>query len=144
MGSLKIWITLLHWSDLRVTMQSRIEVVAFAFGLACASFFPIILLGIFDKRTNSAGAIAGMSIGIIFTAVMIVLMRSVQLLGTAEPLMGPFLGISAQGIGVVGMILNFVVTFVVSRVTEAPPQEIQDMVESVRIPKGAGVVTAAH
>ncbi len=120
------------------------EVVAFAFGLACASFFPIILLGIFDKRTNSVGAIAGMSIGIIFTAVMIVLMRSVQLLGTAEPLMGPFLGISAQGIGVVGMILNFVVTFVVSRVTEAPPQEIQDMVESVRIPKGAGAVTAAH
>ena len=113
------------------------EVVAFAFGLACASFFPIILLGIFDKRTNSQGAIAGMLVGLIFTAVMILMMRSVQLLGTAEPILPSFLGITAQGIGAVGMILNFVVTFVVSRMTDPPPEEIQEMVESVRIPSGA-------
>ncbi len=120
------------------------EVVAFAFGLACASFFPIILLGIFDKRTNSTGAVWGMIIGITFTAVMILLMRSTKLLGTEAPIVTSFLGISAQGIGVVGMILNFVVTYVVSRATKEPPQEIQDMVESVRIPKGAKEAVAAH
>jgi len=117
------------------------EVVAFAFGLAAASFFPIIILGIFDKRTNDKGAIAGMIVGITFTAIMIILQRSVPLLGTSEPLMGNFLGISAQGIGTVGMILNFVVAIVISRITEAPPQEIQEMVESVRIPRGAGAAS---
>lgn len=118
------------------------EVVAFAFGLACASFFPIILLGIFDKRTNSKGAVAGMIVGITFTAIMIIMMRAPQILGTAEPILPSFLGITAQGIGTIGMILNFVIAFVVSRMTEAPPQEIQDMVESVRIPRGAGAATA--
>lgn len=118
------------------------EVVAFAFGLAAASFFPIILLGIFDKRMNSKGAIAGMLVGLIFTMFMIVMMRSDRVLGTAEPLMGPFFGISAQGIGTVGAILNLLVAFVVSRSTEAPPQEIQDLVESVRVPRGAGTAVA--
>jgi cation/acetate symporter len=117
------------------------EVVAFAFGLAAASFFPIIILGIFDKRTNDKGAIAGMIVGITFTAVMIVLQRSVQLFGTPEPLIGNFLGVSAQGIGTYGMVLNFVVAIVVSRATAAPPQEIQEMVESVRIPRGAGAAS---
>lgn len=117
------------------------EVVAFAFGLACASFFPIILLGIFDKRTNSKGAVSGMIVGIVFTAVMILIMRSEQIIG-AQPLFTSFLGISAQGIGAVGMILNFVVTYGVSRATEEPPQEIQDMVESVRIPRGARAAIA--
>lgn len=119
------------------------EVVAFAFGLAAASFFPIILLGIFDKRMNSKGAIAGMLVGLIFTMVMIVMMRSVQILGTAEPLYGDFFGIQAQGIGTVGAILNFIVAFTVSRATEEPPQEIQELVESVRVPRGAGTA-AAH
>jgi cation/acetate symporter len=118
------------------------EVVAFAFGLAAASFFPIILLGIFDKRTNSQGAIAGMIVGLSFTVVMILMMRSVQLLGTEAPVLPSFIGITAQGIGAVGMILNFVVTFAVSRMTEPPPQDIQDMVESVRIPSGAGTALA--
>jgi cation/acetate symporter len=118
------------------------EVVAFAFGLAAASFFPIILLGIFDKRTTSQGAVAGMIVGIVFTAIMILMMRSVQLLGTAEPILPSFLGITAQGIGTIGMILNFVVTYAVSRATAEPPQEIQDMVESVRIPRGAGAALA--
>lgn len=119
------------------------EVVAFAFGLAAASFFPIIMLGIFDKRTNNVGAISGMLVGLIFTIIMILLMRSVQLLGTEAPLLKDFYGITAQGIGTVGAILNFAVTLIVSRLTAAPPQEIQDLVESVRVPRGAGMA-ASH
>jgi cation/acetate symporter len=119
------------------------EVVAFAFGLAAASFFPIIILGIFDKRTNDIGAIVGMSFGLAFTMVMIVLMRSVQVLGTETPIITDFFGISAQGIGTVGALLNFVLAWGVSRVTAAPPQHIQELVEMVRIPRGAGAA-AAH
>jgi len=112
------------------------EVVAFAFGLAAASFFPIILLGIFDKRTNKAGAIAGMLVGIGFTGYYII--------GNRFFGMDPwFFKISAQGIGTIGMILNLVVTIVVSRMTAPPPQEIQDMVESLRVPRGAGDATHA-
>ncbi len=119
------------------------EVVAFAFGLAAASFFPIIILGIFDKRTNDKGAIAGMIVGIVFTAVMIIIMRSQKLFG-AEPMFTSFMGISAQGIGTVGMILNFIVAIAVSRMTDEPPQEIQDMVEHVRIPSGAKEAAFHH
>ncbi len=113
------------------------EVVAFAFGLAASSFFPAILLGIFDKRTNREGAIAGMIVGIGFTATMIICMRSVQLLGTETPIMGDFFGISAQGIGTVGMLLNLVTTLVVSRLTPPPSEEIQQLVEEIRVPRGA-------
>jgi cation/acetate symporter len=112
------------------------EVVAFAFGLAAASFFPIILLGIFDKRTNKAGAIAGMLVGIGFTGFYII--------GNRFFGMDPwFFNISAQGIGTIGMIFNLIVTVVVSRMTEPPPQEIQDMVENLRVPRGAGDATHA-
>ncbi len=117
------------------------EVVAFAFGLACSSFFPIIILGIFDKRMNDKGAIAGMIVGIVFTTIMILIMRSQQLFG-ATPMFTNFMGITAQGIGSVGMILNFIVALGVSRATEPPPQEIQDMVESVRIPRGTGTASS--
>jgi cation/acetate symporter len=112
------------------------QVVAYAFGLAAASFFPIILLGIFDKRTNREGAIAGMSTGLVFTLAYI----------TANKYFGmpAWFDISSEGIGTVGMILNLVVTIVVSRVTPPPPQEIQDMVESVRVPRGARVAAEAH
>ena len=114
------------------------QVVAFAFGLAAASFFPVILLGIFDARTNRAGAISGMIVGLGFTALYIIGNKSVPLLGTEEPLMGPwFLGISAEGIGAVGCLLNFAVTFVVSRLTEPPPDHVVRLVESVRVPGGA-------
>ncbi|MEM1207410.1 MAG: sodium:solute symporter family protein [Acidobacteriota bacterium] len=110
------------------------EVVAFAFGLAAASFFPVILLGIFSKRTNRAGAISGMLVGIGFTAAYI--------LGNRFFGMPPFVfGISAQGIGTVGMVLNLVTTIVVSRCTEPPSAEIQAMVDSVRIPRGAGAAS---
>jgi cation/acetate symporter len=107
------------------------EVVAFAFGLAAASFFPVILLGIFDQRANREGAIAGMIVGLLFTGLYIV--------GNRFFGMEPFLfGISAQGIGAVGMVLNLVTTLVVSRLTPPPPPEIREMVENVRVPRGAG------
>lgn len=118
------------------------QVVAMAFGLAAASNFPAILLGIFDKRTNAAGATSGLLVGLTFTLVMIGCMKSVQIFGTPEPIIVSFYGISAEGIGAIGMVLNVVVTYVVSRITAAPPQEIQDLVESVRVPRGSGEATA--
>ena len=110
------------------------QVVAFAFGLAAASFFPVILLGIFDKRTNNVGAISGMIVGMGFTLSYIIFDKYISP-GVLPPLFG---GISSEGIGTLGAILNFVTTFTVSRLTAAPPQEIQDLVESVRVPSGAG------
>ncbi len=118
------------------------EVVAFAFGLAAASLFPAIILGIFDKRMNREGAIAGILTGLVFTLVMIVLIRSTRLLGTQEPILDSFLGVNAQGVGVYGAILNFIVSLIVSRLTAPPPQEIQQMVEDIRVPRGAGEATA--
>jgi cation/acetate symporter len=113
------------------------QVVAFAFGLAAASFFPIILLGIFDKRTNRHGAIAGMIVGLGFTTIYIMGNLSDKVLGTPEPFMTPWcFGITAEGIGIVGCLLNFIVTFVVSRLTPPPPAKVQELVESLRIPRG--------
>ena len=111
------------------------EVVAFAFGLAAASFFPVIVLGIFWKRCNKEGAISGMVAGLVFTSVLIVLIRSVPLLGTAEPLLTSFFGINAQGVGTVGMVLNFAVTTLVSLATPPPPQKVQNLVEQIRYPR---------
>ncbi|WP_026072982.1 sodium:solute symporter family protein [Nodosilinea nodulosa] len=103
------------------------QVVAFAFGLAAASFFPVIILGIFDKRTNKEGAIAGMITGLAFTIFYIV---GVKFAGMPTW----FFNVSAEGIGTVGMILNFVVTLVVSRLTPPPPADIQALVEELRDP----------
>jgi len=113
------------------------EVVAFAFGLAAASFFPTIVLGIFWKRANRQGAIAGMAVGLAFTFVMIVLMRaSVVAPGTfPEPIIESFLGIKAQGIGAVGMLLNFALTIGVSLATAPPPERVQRLVEQIRYPR---------
>jgi cation/acetate symporter len=113
------------------------QVVAFAFGLAAASFFPVILLGIFDKRTNREGAIAGMVVGLVFTATYILGCRIDKILGFwfDEPLFGNwFFGISPEGIGTIGCLLNFVVTIVVSRLTPPPPAAVQEFVEKVRVP----------
>lgn len=107
------------------------QVVAFAFGLASASFFPVIVLGIFWKRATKEGAICGMITGIGFTMLYII---QTKFMGVAPW----FMGISPEGIGTVGMIINFVVTFSVSMITKAPPAAVQEMVESVRIPRGAG------
>ena len=104
------------------------EVVAFAFGLAAASFFPVILLGIFDQRTNKEGAITGMVTGLVFTAFYIV---GVKFYG-----MSPWLlNISPEGIGTVGMILNFIVTLAISRMTPPPPLEVREMVARLRSPE---------
>ena len=103
------------------------QVVAFAFGLAAASFFPVIVLGIFDKRTNKEGAIAGMLAGLIFTATYIIGVK----FGGMSPW---FFGVSAEGIGTVGMVINLLVTVVVSRFTPEPPPEIQALVEDIRTP----------
>jgi cation/acetate symporter len=108
------------------------EVVALAFGLAAASFFPVIVLGIFSKRTTKEGAIAGMLVGLVFTAVYIVM--TLPRWGGVEPFI---LSIGATGIGTVGMVLNFIVTYVVSRFTPEPPAEIQALVGDLRIPEVA-------
>ncbi len=114
------------------------EVVAFAFGLAAASFFPIILLGIFDKRTNREGAVAGMIVGLVFTGVYILGCQADKIFGAfgvTEPFFGHWcFGISPKGIGTIGCLLNFIVTLTVSRLTPPPPQEVQDFVENVRVP----------
>jgi cation/acetate symporter len=116
------------------------QVVAFAFGLAAASFFPIILLGIFSTRVNREGAIAGMITGLGFTAFYILGTQANKILpGVDEPFFGPwFFGISAEGIGTIGMLLNLAVTLIISRFTPPPPQHVQAMVAELRIPGHAG------
>jgi cation/acetate symporter len=112
------------------------EVVAFAFGLAASSFFPVIILGIFSRRMNREGAILGMITGITFTAAYIVYFKFVNpAANTAEHW---WFGISPEGIGAVGMLLNFAVALMVSRITPAPPVEVQALVEHIRVPRGAG------
>lgn len=110
--------------------------VALAFGLAAASFFPAIILGIFDKRMNKEGAISGMVVGIIL---MLFYMMKYKLDmfggGTKEDW---WFGTSPEGFGTVAMIVNVVISLVVSRVTAAPPKDVVDIVESIRIPSGAG------
>ena len=105
------------------------KTVAFAFGMAASSFFPTLLMGIFFKRVNREGSIAGMISGITFTLGYIIYFQFMG--GTKDQYI---LGISPEGIGAVGMVINFAVTLVVSMVTPAPPQEVQDMVESIRLP----------
>ena len=109
------------------------EVVAFAFGLAASSFFPALILGIFTKRTNGPGAIAGMLAGISFTAAYIIYFKFVAPeLDSAEHW---WLGISPQGIGTLGMLVNFAVTLTVSRLTAPPPARVIEIVEHVRQPE---------
>ncbi|MBY7817629.1 cation acetate symporter [Vibrio fluvialis] len=115
------------------------QVVAFAFGLAAASFFPAIILGIFYKKMNKEGAIAGMVAGIAFTAAYIIYFKFINPAASTPD--NWFFGISPEGIGTLGMCLNFVVSIVVNKFTAEVPTEVQDMVESIRYPKGAG---AAH
>ncbi|MGJ8641465.1 MAG: sodium:solute symporter family protein [Opitutaceae bacterium] len=109
------------------------KTVAFAFGLAASSFFPTLLIGIFSKRMNREGAISGMICGIVFTSSYIIYFQFLG--GTKEQY---FLGITPEGIGFIGMLINFAVSFAVSSFTPAPPQEVQDMVETIHIPKGSG------
>ena len=116
------------------------QVVAFAFGLAASSFFPVIILGIFSKRTTREGAILGMIAGIAFTGAYIVwfTLMHPELSNTDNW----WFGISPQGIGTLGMLLNFFVTITVSRFTPAPPEHVQQLVDSIRIPRNEGEVGA--
>ena len=109
------------------------EVVALAFGLAASSFFPVIILGIFWKRMNRAGAISGMLTGVVFTSAYIAYFKFMG--GERADWL---LGISPEGIGTVGMLVNFAVGITVAMLTKPPSQETQDLVESIRVPKGAG------
>mgnify|MGYP000477563670 FL=1 len=108
------------------------QVVAFAFGLAASTLFPVLLLGIFSKRLNKEGAIAGMLVGLVFTSSYIIYFKFM-----APELNTPdnwFLSISPEGIGFVGMILNVVVALIVSSLTAPPPKEVGEMVERIRRP----------
>ncbi len=109
------------------------QVVAWAFGLAAASFFPAILLGIFTKKMNKEGAVAGMITGLVFTGAYIWYFKYGS--GTPEQY---WYGISPEGIGTLGMLFNFAVALTVSRFTPAPPVDVQEMVENIRIPRDAG------
>ena len=114
------------------------QVVAFAFGLAAASLFPVIIMGIFSKKVNREGAIAGMLVGLIFTMGYIMAYKGIFIPVMIENVEANWLfGISPEGIGVVGMLLNFAVAFGVSKVTAEPPEHIQHMIEDIRVPKGA-------
>ena len=112
------------------------QVVAFAFGLAASSFFPAIVLGIFYKRMNKEGAISGMLVGITFTAAYIIYFKLVN--PAANTVDNWLLGISPEGIGTLGMLLNFAVALTVNKFTQAAPDDVQEMVQSIRYPKGAG------
>ncbi|WP_312376936.1 sodium:solute symporter family protein [Stutzerimonas nitrititolerans] len=122
------------------------QVVALAFGLAASSLFPALMMGIFSKRVNSKGAVAGMLVGLGSTCVYIFLYLGWFFIpGTNTFANTPdqwMMGISPQAFGAIGAILNFAVAYAVSLATEAPPKEIQDLVESVRTPKGAGAAIA--
>ena len=118
-------------------------VVALAFGLAAASFFPAIILGIFYKRMNKEGAISGMIVGI---SLMLFYMAKFKLgwLGETPSPSEWWFGISPEGFGTVAMIVNFIVSLAVCQFTTAPPKEVQEIVENIRIPSGVGAASSSH
>ena len=116
------------------------QVVAFAFGLAAASFFPAILMGIFYKRMNREGAISGMVSGLAFTFSYIVYFKFINPAASTPD--NWWFGISPEGIGTLGMLLNFGVAMVICHLTAAPPQHIQDLVEDIRVPRGTASTNA--
>lgn len=124
------------------------QTVALAFGIAAASLFPALMMGIFSKRVNNKGAVWGMLSGLVFTLVYIFAYKGWLFIpGTAmlpDTPEGWILGISPLSIGAVGAMLNFAVAILVSNATEEPPAEIRELVESVRVPRGAGAATAHH
>ncbi|MEM6817484.1 MAG: sodium:solute symporter family protein [Pseudomonadota bacterium] len=122
--------------------------VALAFGLAASSIFPALMMGIFSKRMNKQGAVAGMLAGISVTLLYvfqhkgIMFIQSTAFLGDLPP--NWFLGIEPNAFGAIGAIVNFGVAFAVSAVTAAPPKEVQDLVDHIRVPAGAGDAVADH
>ncbi len=118
------------------------QVVALAFGLAASSIFPVLMMGIFSKRVNNIGAISGMLAGLVSTLVYIFVYKGwFFVVGTNWLPNDPehwLLGIAPESFGAVGALINFTVAIVVSRLTAAPPEHIQALVESIRVPRGAG------
>ncbi|MGY3437459.1 MULTISPECIES: sodium:solute symporter family protein [unclassified Marinovum] len=123
------------------------QTVALAFGLAAASIFPALMMGIFSKRINNHGAVAGMLVGLGVTIIYIFLHKGwffipdTNSFTDADPLLGT---IQSTSFGAIGAVLNFATAIIVSKMTAAPPREIQDLVESVRVPRGAGSAVEGH
>ncbi len=121
-------------------------VVALAFGLAAASFFPAIIMGIFYKRMNKEGAVSGMIVGMLFMLYYMLKYKFGMFDGGKDAVEGLkdgwWFGISPEGFGTVAMVANFVVALIVSRFTPAPPESVQHIVEDIRIPRGAGTAHA--
>jgi cation/acetate symporter len=120
--------------------------VALAFGLAASSIFPALMMGIFNKRINKEGAIAGMISGITVTLLYVFQHKGIMFVASTS-FMGDlpqnwFLGIEPNAFGAIGAVVNFTVAFLVSRVTQEPPEHVQEMVESIRMPAGAGEAQA--
>ena len=118
------------------------QVVAFAFGLAAASFFPVIFMGIFYRRMNREGAIAGMLSGLLFTFAYIVYFKFIS--PETSNAAHWWFGVSPEGIGAIGMLINFVVALAVCHATAPPPEHINQLVNDIRIPKGAGAAYHHH
>jgi cation/acetate symporter len=122
------------------------QTVALAFGLAASSIFPVLMMGIFSKRINKQGAIAGMLAGILSTLVYIFLYKGWFFIAGTNSLNDVpaewLFGISPASFGVIGALINFAVAYVVSNATEEPPLEVQELVESIRVPRGAGQARA--
>jgi cation/acetate symporter len=121
------------------------QVVALAFGLAASSIFPALMMGIFYKRANSTGAIAGMLSGLTATLVYIFWFKGWLFIPGTEMMANTpenwFMGISPEAFGAVGALINFVVAFVVAKLTAPPPEHIQHLVEDIRVPIGSGQAT---
>ena len=117
------------------------QVVALAFGLAASSIFPVLMMGIFSKRINSAGAIAGMTVGLLSTVLYIFTYLGWFFIPGTNMLPNTvdnwLFAISPLAFGTVGALLNFIAAYVVSGMTKETPQEIKDLVDSVRVPRGA-------
>ena len=123
------------------------QTVALAFGLAAASIFPALMMGIFSKRINNTGAVAGMLAGLTVTLLYIFLHKGwffvpdTNSFTDADPLLGP---IKSTSFGAIGALVNFIVAYVVTGMTKETPQEIKDLVESVRVPRGSGAAVEGH
>ena len=124
------------------------QTVALAFGIAAASLFPALMMGIFSRRINNKGAVAGMVTGLLFTVIYIFLHKGWFFIPDTnqfqDTISGSLLGIQSTAIGSVGAVLNFLVAYLVSNATEDTPEEIKALVDSVRVPRGAGAATLDH
>lgn len=121
------------------------QVVALAFGLAASSIFPALMMGIFNKKINKAGAVSGMLVGLLSTLIYIFWFKGWFFVPGSEVLADTsdnrLWGIQPESFGAVGALLNFITAIVISGLTDDPPEHIQHLVEDIRIPKGAGQAT---